>query len=115
MRILIFSLFIGMASVSSTIHAADQSITLNDFELWSTTYATDTIRVFPTGIPVNNSSCSGAGSNPDSYMVKTTLSPAAISRIYATLLSAKMSGKPVVIYTSGCEDNRPAILTVMIK
>ena len=89
---------------------ADVVIDLPDFQLWSTTNGTD-MRVIPNGVAVSAQGCS----DPDSYMVKSTLSAASVSGIYATLLAAKMASKPVTIVISGCESNRPAIVNVLIK
>ncbi len=90
---------------------ADAVIDIPDFQLWSTTNGTDIVRVIPNGVAVSAQGCS----DPDSYMVKSTLSAASISRIYATLLAAKMASKPVTIVVIGCETNRPAIVNVLIK
>lgn len=93
---------------------ADVFIDLADYQLWSTTNGTDVIRVVPIGASVNNTqtpTCSDA----DSYMVKSTLSAASINRIYSTMLAAKMASKPITIVVSGCELNRPAIVSAIIK
>lgn len=103
------SILVVVLTSLSMFSFADVNVDLNDFELWSTTAGSDLIRVFPKGVPVNNSATCG---DADSYMVKTTLAPAAINRMYSTLLAAKMSAKPVRLMISGCETNRPAIVSV---
>lgn len=84
--------------------------TLTNFTLWSNTHSNSTIRLVVPGALVNPSGCT----DPDSYMVQSTLSTDAQKRIYATLLAAKLSGKSVQAWVSGCESNRPAILNVTI-
>ena len=98
-----------LMSMTNAVYAA-AFVDLSDFQLWSTTNGADEIRVMPTGVSVINQGCT----DPDSYMVKATLPAAAISRTYATLLAAKMASKSIKIYISGCQDNRPAILNVVI-
>jgi hypothetical protein len=107
-------LAIFLASISM-YSLADINVDLNDFQLWSTTAGSDLIRVIPKGVPVMTpqiNSLAPTCTDYDSYMVKTTLTPAAINRMYSTLLAAKMSAKPVTIVLSGCETNRPAIVSV---
>ena len=95
---------------SSSYSLADGYVELVEYQLWSTTNGANTIRVIPTGALVDAQGCS----DPDSYMVKTTLEEAAINRIYSSLLTAKMSDKPVKIYIQGCEVNRSAIVNVIL-
>lgn len=90
-------------------------VTTEGFTVWSNTYGSDTIRVFPNDGVYNpaGSSCS----DPDSYMVSTSLSKEAQQRIYATLMAAVMAKHAVdlILDTNGCEDGRPKILHVAIK
>ncbi|UTW44511.1 hypothetical protein KFE80_08895 [bacterium SCSIO 12696] len=94
-----------------TFPASAGEVTLENFQLWSTTYGNDVIRVLPVGATVIADGCT----DPDSYMVKTSLPEAVKARIYSTLLAAKMAGKTVKITTSACEDNRPAINNVILE
>lgn len=94
----------------STYSLADGYVEINQYQLWSTINGTNTIRIIPTDSQVDAQECS----DPDSYMVKTTLEETAISRIYSSLLTAKMSDKPVKVYIQGCEANRPAIVNVIL-
>ena len=89
---------------------ADEFVELSDFQLWSTTNGEDAIRVIPNGVAVRGQGCLDA----DSYIVKTTLTAPAISRVYATLLAAKMGSKPIKLFIAGCELNRPAIVNAII-
>jgi hypothetical protein len=101
---------------SLSLHSfADINVDLSDFQLWSATNGSDLIRVIPKGVPVMTpqiNALAPACTDNDSYMVKTTIAPAAISRMYSTLLAAKMSAKTVTLVLSGCETNRPAIVSV---
>lgn len=87
-------------------------VTVASFSVWSTVYGTDTIRVTSPQI-VNPAGCSDS----DSYLVLSTLCRESNSRIYATLLSAKMQGTGIQlsISPSTCESNRPAIDTVILQ
>lgn len=55
--------------------------------------------------------------DPDSYMVSSALPADVRQRIYSTLLSAKLAGKPVRLYIDSniCEDNRPRVTNVTIE
>ena len=86
-------------------------VNLSSFQLWSTTNGSDVIRVIPDNASVVAEGCN----DPDSYMVDTALTDAAKSRIYSTLLAAKMSDKPVRLNIQGCESNRPAINNVILN
>jgi hypothetical protein len=89
---------------------ANTSVDIINFELWSTTNGLDVIRVVPTSAAVVGIGCS----DPDSYLVKTTMSDKSVNRIYATLLTAKISSRQVRLFVSGCELNRPAIVNVIM-
>ena len=53
-------------------------------------------------------------SDPDSYMVSTSLSHEVQSRIFSVLMTAKVANQPVKINVKGCEDNRPAITSAIL-
>ncbi len=55
--------------------------------------------------------------DPDSYMVSSALPAEARQRIYSTLLSAKLAGRPVRLYvdSNNCESNRPMVMNVTIE
>lgn len=94
---------------SASSSAASQDIVLNNIEVWSNANGNNIIRVMSPGQPiVNNWGCS----DPDSYMVLSSIAKEAQARIYATLLAAKAMGKPITIRVEGCEFSRPAILNV---
>lgn len=88
-------------------------VTLSSYRLWSNTYTSEIIRVetadyyHPAG---------GACNNIDSYMVSAALSAEARQRIYATMLAAKLSARPIRarVDTTTCQDGRPKILNVML-
>lgn len=100
-----------MVSMASSFCDADTQVVVSNYQLWATTNGNDIVRVIPTAISVANGE---ACSDPDSYMVKSTLSAGQINRIYSTLLAAKISGKPVRLVTSGCMTNRPAIVDALL-
>lgn len=80
--------------------------------LWAHMYEHDLIRVSNLPTPIANpAGCA----DPDSYIVRATLTKEAKSRIYASLLMAKAMGKPVTVWINGCEATRPAIETVVIE
>ena len=108
-RLISGAVFILASSLSIKAHA--EFITLTSYTLWSNTYNANFIRITDAGTPVNPSGCTDL----DSYMVLSTLSKEAQSRIFATLLTAKALNKPVQIFVSGCEQSRPAIQNVTIN
>src|SRR5262245_46281518 len=63
----------------------------------------------------------GSFSNPElcsatvGYLVLSSLSAKNKDRIYSTLLAASMAQRPVYLYLSGCEQNRPGILVVALN
>jgi hypothetical protein len=82
------------------------------FSIWSGAYDADVIRIGGVSASITNpAGCA----DPDSYMVRTTLTKETKARIYATLLLAKAIGKSVTIWVNGCESARPAIETVIIE
>lgn len=90
---------------------AGEFVTLTQFSLWSDTYGEDTIRITSSVGISNPEGCT----DPDSYFVRSTLSSTVKSRIYSTLLAAKMGGKSVNVFLDGCESSRPGISTVVIE
>jgi hypothetical protein len=101
------------ASIGFPFWAKADWVTLPaSFTLWPTTYDADIIRVTSVPTPLTNpSGCA----DTDSYMVRTTLTKEAKSRIYASLMLAKATGKPVTVWVNGCESARPAIETVLVE
>lgn len=98
-------------SVVGSVHAANNIVPMSDFELWTTTYQDDVIRVIDLNGVKNPETCT----NPDSYFVSTALSAKAQERIYSTLLAANFSEKSVRIALNGCQDNRPRLVSVLVK
>ncbi|MBQ4831574.1 hypothetical protein J8L84_20050 [Alteromonas sp. MMG017] len=98
---------------SSFSYANFAEVEISTFQLWSTTRGLNIIRVIPTN--------SGSLSNPgncttlDSYMVRRSLTEEEKSRMYSTLLAAKMAGISVSLEIMGCEENRPAIRDVILR
>jgi hypothetical protein len=94
----------------SNTHAAGVWVDISDIKLWSNTYTADTIRVETSEARMNPSNCS----DPDSYMVLSTLSEPTQQRIYSSLLAAKMSNKIIRLRIDGCQSERPAIINVVL-
>lgn len=95
--------------ISTNLIAGDWHET-DSFYLWSNTYQAEIIRVeVPSGI-INPSACS----DPDSYMVLSSIAESAQQRIYSTLLAAKMAGKKIQLRIDGCESNKPALINVRL-
>lgn len=95
--------------IASAPAAAVTEVVANSVQVWSNVYCDNRIRIATPGqAVVNNGGCS----DPDSYMVLTTVPKEAQARIYATLMSAKMAGKPVTLHVEGCESGRPAVVSV---
>ena len=92
-------------TLAQNVRAAGEWVDLTGFYLWSNTYLLDVIRVEVGGVIQNPGGCS----DPDSYMVLTTLSAEAKQRIYSTLLAAKLAGRPVRLRVDGCESNKPPL------
>lgn len=105
-----FAVLSSMLLTFAESHA--DMVTVASFSVWSTVYGTDIVRVTSPYI-VNPAGCSDS----DSYMVLSTLSRESKSRVYATLLSAKMQGTGIQlsISPSTCESNRPAIDAVILQ
>jgi len=102
-------LVVVFLSIASWPALAVTEVVANSVQVWSNIYGDNRIRVATPGQSVvNSSSCA----DPDSYMVLTTIPKEAQARIYATLLTAKGMGKPVVLHVEGCESGRPAIVSV---
>ena len=104
-------LFFTMACCCATAFAVEQDVVLSGIHIWSNAGGNDVVRVTTPGQSVVNSfGCSDA----DSYMVLSTLTKETTARIYSTLLTAKALGEPVTVRLSGCELNRPAIVSVFL-
>lgn len=102
------------SSVCIAHNGNDGYVTIENFQLWSNTYNSAEIRVVVAGDTYYNpSNCP----NTDSYMVTTTLPEKVQDRIYSTLLSAVLAKKSVVlrIENNGCQNNKPAIMNVIIQ
>lgn len=91
----------------------DGVVTLNTpYSLWSNTDNGDVVRLsLDNGEYYNPSACT----NVDSYMVSTAIPAEARQRIYSTLLSMKLAGKPVKLFVEGCEDGRPRVRNVIVN
>lgn len=105
-KIIAATIFLSSLTVNAEVREE-----VRNYQLWSNINGGEIIRVIPTGQAVNGQGCVDA----DSYMVKSTLSPAIISRIYETLLTAKIASRPVTLIVECCQSNRPAIIGVFIK
>ncbi len=104
-----------LAATVLSLHAAAASAQwaqLSSFQLWSTTYGDEKIRVVPVGVAVFNPS---ACPEPDSYFVPTTLPQESQRRIFATLLTAKTMARNAIVYLNGCESGRPALVTAYVE
>jgi len=96
-----------LSSLACAGLASADDVSLPDVVVWSNIdNGTNVIRVTTSGGVVNPASCT----NPDSYLVLTTLSQQTQSRTLAVLLTAKAMGRPVSVRVIGCESNRPAIV-----
>lgn len=113
MRKVVIACLILMSTPLLAHNGNDGFVTADGYKLWSNTYGTNVIRVFPSDGYYNPASCA----NVDSYFVSTEISLESQQRIYSTLLAAKLASKPVVLRldTDYCEDNRPRILHVIIE
>lgn len=108
---LAFTLSFVLLTSTNITEAAGVWVDISDFHLWSNTYEYDIIRVEVVSGYQNPSSCS----QPDSYMVLTTLSESSKQRIYSTLLAAKMANRGVRLRVDGCQGDRPAIQNVILR
>jgi hypothetical protein len=107
-----------LASLGASAHdGADGQVTLtaDSYKLWTNAGSGNVIRISLRVPDYYNASqnCNDV----DSYMVASTLPADVRQRIYTTLLSAKLAGKPVRLYidTNNCEDNRPRVVNVTIE
>jgi len=105
LKAIVISLFVLSANSQ-----ANELVLIEDYELWSSTYLSERIRVIPKNAAIIESQCS----DPDSYMVSTSLSHEVQSRIFSVLMTAKVANQPVKINVKGCEDNRPAITSAIL-
>jgi hypothetical protein len=102
MRLLKLVLWTLLVSYSAMSSADD--IVLTTFQVWSSASSDNVIRVTTPGQAiVNPDNCS----DPDSYMVRTTMAKEAQARVFAVLLTARAMGTPVTVRISGCESLRP--------
>lgn len=93
----------------------DGWVTIQNYDLWSSTYKDPQIRVTIKDDSYYNPAIKACG-EVDSYMVSTQLSSQQQDRIFTILLTASVSGKSVRIRLDrdSCELNRPAIITAVI-
>lgn len=91
--------------------AASAWVTVANYQLWSNFYLGNIIRVEVGGTVENPAGCS----NPDSYMVLTTLPDEVRQRMYSTLLAATLAGRSVRLRVHGCETDRPAVISVVLS
>jgi len=103
-------LLAGALLFTAYAHAAG-TVYVTNFSVWSNTYNDPTIRVTTGETRFNPESCT----DPDSYMVDDTLPDLVKNRIFSTLMAAKMAGKKIRLWISGCYANRPAIKTVILE
>tara|TARA_R110001592_G_scaffold349845_1_gene645492 strand:- start:11268 stop:11672 length:405 start_codon:yes stop_codon:yes gene_type:complete len=103
------ALIVGFISLPA--HAVNTFITLDNFELWSSTYEADTIRINDLNGEQNPENCT----DPDTYFLSTALSLEAQNRAYSTLMAAKLSKQPIQIILSGCQGGRPKVVSVILK
>lgn len=101
-------LFVFFVATSS---ATSRDVLLNNIRVWSNAGGNNIIRVTTPGeLIVNDWDCL----DPDSYMVLSTMAKEAQTRIYAALLTARVTGSPITVRIDGCESNRPAIVSVYL-
>jgi hypothetical protein len=108
---LLASFIFATASFCNVVHA-EVDLQLTDFKVWAIG-SEKNIRVTLTSSvsPANNpAGCT----DPDSFFVLSTMAAETQSRIYATLLAARIAEKPVWIRINGCELNRPAIIAAYL-
>ncbi len=105
-----FVLLIIASLAMSVSVQANTDVQIQDFDLWTSTYGDETIRVIPSSA-INPDGCT----NPDSYMVDPTLSEKNTARIFSSLLAAVIGKREVIIIINGCTNNRPKITTVRIR
>jgi hypothetical protein len=115
--------FAVMTLASTLAHAHDGSdgwVTLNQpYYLWSNTYEDNIIRIM-LRVPdyyhpyINTTSCPNS-ITADSYMVSTAIPADARQRIFTTLLSAKLAGKPVRLFIDGCQGGLPRVQMVAVE
>lgn len=106
-----FAIFLDLLTSTKLAEAAGVWVDISDYYLWSNTYQNDTIRIEVASGYQNPSGCS----DPDSYMVLTTLPEPSKQRIYSTLLAAKMAGRGVRLRVDGCETGRPSVQNVILR
>jgi hypothetical protein len=92
------------------------TLAATSYKLWTNVGSSSVIRISVIA-PETIYNASGTCTDPDSYMVSSTLPADARQRIYSTLLSAKLAGRPVRLYIDSniCEDNRPRVNNVTIE
>ena len=97
-------------AVAQNARAAGVWVDVSDYRLWSNFYLGNVIRLETSGTIQNPAGCS----NPDSYMVLTTLTEEVRQRIYSTLLAATLAGRTVRLRVDGCETDRPAVISAVL-
>lgn len=112
--------FLFMISLICTINVFahngnDGWVTIQNYELWSSTYKDPQIRVMIKNDSYYNPAIKACG-ELDSYIVSTQLSAQQQERIFSILLAASLSGKSVKVRLDrdACELNRPSIITAVI-
>ena len=103
------SAFLLLMAVASSVNAANTFVKIKDYTVWSNTYSSDDIRVSDVTVK-NPDECT----DPDSYFVASGLSADSKNRIYSALLAAAIADEEITIVINGCQQNRPAILSVLV-
>ena len=109
---------VTLASLGASAHDGNNgmvTLAADSYSLWTTAGSGNVIRIsLHNGNDYYNAS--GNCNDVDSYMVASALGTEVRQRIYSTLLSAKLAGKPVRLYldTNNCEENRPRVVNVTI-
>ena len=110
---------VTLASLGASAHdGSNGQVTLaaSSYKLWTNTPgAGNAIRI--SLLVADYYNASGNCTDVDSYMVSSALPAEARQRIYSTLLSAKLAGKPVRLYidSNNCESQRPMVMNVTIE
>jgi hypothetical protein len=109
---------VTLASLGASAHDGNNgTVTLaaDSYKLWTNAGAGNVIRISLKVADYYNPAehCNDV----DSYMVAAALGAEVRQRIYSTLLSAKLAGKPVRLYldTNACEEQRPRVVNVTIE
>ena len=107
---LLISVAVFALILSASAQSAGQFVTISNFKLWATTYGNNQIRITSVTI-INPGSCA----DPDSYVVKSSLTLEEKNRIYGMLLAAVTAKKSVEIWVDGCEGTKPTFHDVLMQ